>query len=79
MTAVLIRDLKPETHRALKLRAKQHGRSVNAEIRAMLEEAMHPPERLKLGTWLHERAMEFGGFDLEIERDPTPTDPAVFE
>jgi plasmid stability protein len=79
MAEVLIRDLKPETHRALKLRAKQHGRSVSAEIRAVLEEAVQPPERLKLGTWLHERAMEFGGLDLEIERDPTPTDPAIFE
>ena len=44
MAEVLVRDLKPETHRALKLRAKQHGRSVSAEIRAVLEEAVQPPD-----------------------------------
>ncbi len=72
MAAVLIRDLSEETHRALKLRAKKNGRSVSAEIRATLEEAVLPKEALGLGSWLHARAMEFGGVELDITRDKTP-------
>jgi antitoxin FitA len=79
MAAVTIRKISEETHRAIKARAKAKGRSAEAEMRAILEEAVRPEERIKLGTWLHERAMEFGGFDLEIERDQTPARFATFE
>jgi antitoxin FitA len=37
MAAVTIRNLSAETHRALKVRAAQHNRSTEAEIRAILE------------------------------------------
>ena len=33
MSVVTVRNLPEETHRALKLRATQHGRSTEAEIR----------------------------------------------
>jgi plasmid stability protein len=79
MAAVTIRNLRPETHRAIKVRAKAHGRSAEAEMRAILDEAVLPKERIKLGTWIHERAMEFGGFDLDIKRDQTQIEPAVFD
>ena len=79
MAAVTIRKISEETHRAIKARAKAKGRSAEAEMRAILDEAVRPEERIKLGTWLHERAMEFGGFDLEIERDQTPARFAIFE
>ena len=42
MTAVTVRNLSPETHRALKLRAATHARSTEAEIRAILDEAVQP-------------------------------------
>ena len=42
MTAVTVRNLSPGTHRALKLRAATHGRSTEAEIRAILDEAVQP-------------------------------------
>lgn len=77
MSAVTIRNLPEETHRALKLRAAQHGRSTEAEIRAILEQAVLPAERLKVGSEL----AAFGQlFELgEFPRDPSPTEPAVFE
>ena len=37
MGAILIRDLSPETHRALRTRAKRHRRSTEAEVRAILD------------------------------------------
>ena len=79
MPAMTIRKIPEETHLALKQRAKQHGRSVEAEAREVLNEALLPKERLKLGTAIHELAMQYGGFDLEIERDQTPAGQVSFE
>ena len=42
MSAVTVRNLPEETHRALKHRAAQHGRSTEAEIRYILENAVRP-------------------------------------
>ena len=39
MPTVVIRNLSPETHRALQARAVQHGRSTEAEVHAILDEA----------------------------------------
>ena len=49
MPAVTIRNLSDETHRALRVRAAYHGRSTEAEIRNILEAAVRPSERVKLG------------------------------
>jgi plasmid stability protein len=40
MAQLLVRDLKEETVAALKKRAKEHGRSAEAEHRAILEAAL---------------------------------------
>lgn len=79
MAAVTIRNLRDETHRALKARAARHGRSTEAEIRAILEEAVQPAERLKIGSAIAAKAREFGGADLDITRDTRPVEPAIFE
>lgn len=79
MAAVTIRNLAEETHRALKQRAAQHGRSTEAEIRSILEEAVLPSGRIKMGSELAALADKYGGFDLEIERDQSPIEPAKFE
>ena len=42
MAAVTIRNLSEEAHRALKVRAAQHNRSAEAEMRAILEAAVRP-------------------------------------
>jgi plasmid stability protein len=79
MAAVTVRGLPEETHRALKLRAAQHGRSTEAEIRVILEEAVHPEPQIKLGSALAAFGRKFGGLELDISRDQAPTDPAEFE
>jgi len=68
MPAVTVRNIPEETHRAIKQRAKMHGVSAEAEIRNILEEAVRPAERVKLGTWLYERSRAFGGVELDIQR-----------
>ena len=61
MPVVTVRKLPAETHRALKLRAAQHGRSTEAEIRAILEEAVRPKTRVKIGSELAAFGQRFGG------------------
>lgn len=79
MPAVTVRNLPEETHRALKQRAAEHGRSTEAEIREILEEAVRPKARVKIGSELAALGQRLGGLDLDITRDQTPPEPAVFE
>jgi plasmid stability protein len=72
MPTVLIRNLPEATHRALKRRASLHGRSTEAEIRSILEQAVNPPDRVRLGSELAAIGRQFGGVELKIERDQTP-------
>lgn len=75
MPAIVVRNISIETHRALRGRARQHGRSTEAEIRAILDEAVRPATRMKLGSALAELAKPFGGLELRITRDKTPAQP----
>lgn len=81
MSAVTIRNLPAATHRALKARAVRHGRSTEAEIREILEQAVRPPERAKLGSMLAEIGRRAGlqDDDLVFESDKTPAEPIQFE
>ena len=79
MPAVTVRNLPAETHRALKLRAAHNGRSTEAEIRVILEEAVSPQTRIRIGSELAAFGQRFGGIDLDIVRDSTPAEAAVFE
>jgi len=79
MPVVTVRNLPEETHRALKVRAAQHGRSTEAEIREILEEAVRPETRVKIGSELAAFGRRLKGLDLKVARDLTPTEPAVFE
>ena len=84
MPAVTIRNLSDETHRALKIRAAQHNRSTEAEMRAILEAAVRPEGRLRLGTALAERSRKIGLSNadvgaLEQTSDTAPAEPLRFE
>ena len=84
MAAVTIRNLPEETHRALKIRAAQHKRSAEAEMRAILEAAVRPVGRLLLGTTLADMSRKIGLTNADVEalldqtRDRTPADPLRF-
>jgi plasmid stability protein len=78
MPAVTIRNLSDATHRALKVRAATHNRSTEAEIRAILEAAVRPEGRLRLGTALSEmsRKIGLGNADVEALEQTSDTKPA---
>ncbi|WP_225747812.1 antitoxin [Eikenella sp. Marseille-P7795] len=79
MAAITIRNLSDETHRALKARAALSGRSTEAEIRLILEQAARPERRVKLGSLLTGLGRQAGGVDLETVRDPSVARPVSFE
>jgi plasmid stability protein len=80
MPSLTVRNVPEETHRALRVRAALHGRSAEAEIRAILEETLRPVERLKIGTELHRIAQEIGGMDdLDVSRERGEMPAAEFE
>jgi antitoxin FitA len=83
MPAVTIRNLSEETHRALKVRAAQHNRSAEAEMRAILEDAVRPANRLRLGTALADMSRKIGLTNVDVEalqqaRDRKPAEPLRF-
>ncbi|MGC8808266.1 MAG: FitA-like ribbon-helix-helix domain-containing protein [Thiomonas sp.] len=77
MSAVTVRNLPEKTHRALKLRAARHGRSTEAEIRLILEQAVHP--NIGIGSAIAAIGHSIGGVELDLQRDNTPVKPAEFE
>ena len=77
MSALTVRNLPDETHRALKLRAAQHGRSTEAEVRHILENAVRP--QAPMGAALAAVGRSLGGIELDIRRDATPVVPASFD
>nr|VFJ72225.1 MAG: hypothetical protein BECKFW1821C_GA0114237_103247 [Candidatus Kentron sp. FW] len=79
MSAVTVRNLSDETHRALKALATHNRRSTEAEIRFILEKAVHPDNRVRIGTALAAFGREHGGLDLDIARDSASPEPTVFE
>lgn len=84
MGMITVRKIPDEVHNALKARAKRHNRSAEAEVRAILEEATRPKERLQMGDALMALGREAGLTDedfatLEQIRDKTPAEPMGFE
>jgi len=77
MATVTIRNLSDAAHQALKLRAACNHRSLEAEIREILKDAVSPKRRvkaakpshseIKLGSELAKLGRRFGGIDLKID------------
>ncbi len=67
VAALSIRDLDDEVRERLRIRAAHHGRSMEAEIRAILADAVRDPsESDYLFTALIERFSELGGVELDL-------------
>lgn len=52
MAAITNRNLSEETHRARKARAAAHHHSTEAEVRSILDAAVAPAGRVKVGSLL---------------------------
>lgn len=84
MASITVRNVPDDVHRALRVLAAQHGRSAEAEIRDILEQAVKPAKRVRLGDALAALGRKFGVTDEDIAsidqvRDRTPAKPMTFE
>ncbi len=84
MRSITVRNVPDEVHRALRVRAAQHGRSAEAEIREILENAVRPEGRVKLGSLLAKIGRKINLTDdefsiFEQSRDKTPAKPVNLE
>jgi plasmid stability protein len=66
MATLTIRNLSDELRGRLRVRAARHGRSMEAEVRAILDEVLaKPPASDRLGNRIHQRFAAIGGVELE--------------
>jgi plasmid stability protein len=72
MPTLTIRNVDPELREQLRVRAARHGRSMEAELREILKEALGAEKRrpeLNLAEAIRRRFLPLGGAD-EIEPHP---------
>lgn len=66
MAILTVRNLPDDVHRALRLRAAQHGRSTEGEVRAILAEAVKAPGPQRMGDALTALGREVGLTDEDL-------------
>ncbi len=84
MAMLTVRNLPDEVHRALRQRASLHGRSMEAEVRDILESVVSPEGRVKLGSLLAEmgrqaRLTKDEAAIFDQVRDKSPARPVSFD
>ena len=77
MASITIRNLDDEVKTRLRMRAAENGRSMEAEARLILREAVAPePEPKNLAQFIHDCFAPYGGVDLELPpREPVREPP----
>jgi antitoxin FitA len=79
VAALSIRNLDETVKRRLQVRAAHHGRSMEAEARAILAEAVREPaDSAGLFTTLLEQFGALGGIDLYLPEREQPTRASDF-
>lgn len=82
---IIIPDLPADVHQRLKLLAASHGRSLEAEVCAILKAVIRPESELGLGEALWNlvgpdgRLTEAEWAIFEGQRDCTPAEPMTFD
>ena len=80
LAAVSIRNLDDRVKDRIRVRAARHGRSMEAEMRAILTDAVsEPQEERGLAGALLDRFAELGGVDLDIPPRSARPRAAEFE
>lgn len=82
MATLTVRGFDDELHARLRVRAAEHGRSMEAEARAILGEQLSgpPPAASGLGSRIHARFAAIDGADLDLPpRSEAPRAPVFDE
>ena len=79
MATLTIRNVPEETKRALKARAAAHDRSMEAEVRDILQSAVQPSNWVEAWLAMAEEIRAMGGVDLDIPERQVARPPVVFD
>ncbi|MBF6617901.1 MAG: plasmid stabilization protein [Pigmentiphaga sp.] len=84
MAILTVRNVPDDVHRALRVRAAEHGRSTEAEVREILAAVVKPEKRVRVGDALAAIGRKVGLTDEEFAvfesvRDKTPAKPVSFD
>jgi plasmid stability protein len=77
-----IRNLDPAIKERLRIRAAQHGHSMEAEARRILQSALNVPAKQPARSFydrIHDRFAAIGGVDLELPPREMGREPPPFE
>lgn len=67
MATLMIRNVDADVKARLRVQAAEHGRSMEAEARALLAAALSGRRPARgLGSYIHEQFAEIGGIELNI-------------
>lgn len=80
-TTLTIRNVDQRLKERLRIRAAQHGRSMEAEMRQILRETLagEEPRELDLGEAIRRRFAPFGGVELEPHPRVPDREPPRFD
>jgi plasmid stability protein len=79
MPSITIRNLKDDLKRRLRVRAAEHGRSMEEEAREILRQVLGeaaPPRNLAAA--IRDRVASFGGVDLDLPAREAMREPPRF-
>ena len=84
MAMLTVRNLPDDVHRALRVRAAQHGHSTEAEVREILAMVVKPETRVRLGDALGSLGRKIGLTNADVDvfsqvNDKTSAEPLRFE
>ena len=82
MAMLTIRDIEPIIKERLRVRAAEHGRSMEAEVRGILQAILAPPEpapERNLAERIRARFAPLGGVELEFPPREAMREPPHFE
>ena len=82
MATLTIRNVDPELREALRVRAARHGRSMEAEARTILSEAVagdRDQAEPNLAEAIRRRFAPLGGVDLELPPREFVDEPPAFD
>jgi antitoxin FitA len=82
MATLTIRNLNDDVKQRLRVRAAQHGHSMEEEVRTILQASVEQSREAKpggLATRIIERFKPIGGVELDIPPRTFPPEPLIFD
>lgn len=82
MATLTIRGIPDDDKEALRVRAARHGRSMEAELRAIIHEVAREgrdEDEMGLGSEIRQLFSDIGGVDLPEHPPVTPREPPRFD